>query len=73
MLGTKTAQQALGTLGTLEILETSGVAKTPGKPCGSLVEALGTAPILAKNVQRNIIILSAANKACEKGVQWQQA
>jgi hypothetical protein len=40
MLGTKTAQQALGTLGTLEILETSGVAKTPGKPCGSLAEAL---------------------------------
>ena len=40
MLGTKTAHQALGTLGTLEILETSGVAKTPGKPRGSLVEAL---------------------------------
>jgi hypothetical protein len=40
MPGTKTAQQALWTLVTLEILETSEVAKTPGKPCGSLVEAL---------------------------------
>jgi hypothetical protein len=40
MLGTKTAHEALGTLGTLEILGTSEVAKTPGKPCGSLLEAL---------------------------------
>jgi hypothetical protein len=39
-LETKKAHQALGTLETLEILETSEVAKNLGEPCGSLVKIL---------------------------------
>jgi hypothetical protein len=40
ILETKKAHNAFGTLETLEILETSEVAKTLGTPCGSLAEVL---------------------------------